>query len=75
MQTFRLLDLEISRSRKGFTYAELVGALFITFTILSISDRATETGRAAGIRTLDLLDPNEALYQAEPQPDFFTDRG
>ena len=25
-------------------------------------------GRAAGIRTLDLFDPNEALYQAEPQP-------
>jgi hypothetical protein len=24
--------------------------------------------RAAGIRTLDLFDPNEALYQAEPQP-------
>ena len=26
-------------------------------------------GRAGGIRTLDLLDPNEALYQAEPRPD------
>jgi hypothetical protein len=26
-------------------------------------------GRAGEIRTLDLFDPNEALYQAEPQPD------
>ncbi len=29
-----------------------------------------EHGRAGEIRTLDLLDPNEALYQAEPQPEF-----
>ena len=26
-------------------------------------------GRAGGIRTRDLLDPNEALYQAEPRPE------
>ena len=27
-------------------------------------------GRAGGIRTHGLFDPNEALYQAEPQPDY-----
>ena len=28
------------------------------------------SGRAGGIRTHDLFVPNEALYQAEPQPEF-----
>ncbi len=28
------------------------------------------SGRAGGIRTHDLFVPNEALYQAEPQPAF-----
>ena len=27
------------------------------------------SGRAGGIRTRDLFVPNEALYQAEPQPE------
>ena len=29
------------------------------------------SGRAGGIRTHGLFDPNEALYQAEPQPELF----
>ena len=28
-------------------------------------------GRGGRIRTSDLLDPNQALYQAEPRPDAF----
>ena len=30
-----------------------------------------EIGRGDWIRTSDLFDPNEALYQAEPRPDLW----
>ena len=35
----------------------------------------SENGRAGGIRTRGLFVPNEALYQAEPQPVIFPRRG
>ena len=58
---------EVGRNREAVWFSSMVDSI----RQCTPKSKQTQNGRAGGIRTRDLLDPNEALYQAEPRPDNF----